>query len=347
MKSLKEAFKPHFLVGAALEPGVFHGRDEATSRLVVEQFNAVSPENALKWSLLQPTEGVFTFDDADAFVQFGVRHEMNIHGHVLVWHNQVPQWVFRDKKGQRASRDLLLDRMRAHISTVVRRYKGRIACWDVVNEAIDDDGTLRNSEWLQIIGEDYIEKAFEYAHEADPQAHLSYNDYNIVIGKKHERVLRLVADLKKKGVPIDTVCEQGHWRLDWPAAAEIEKGIDEIAATGVNVMITELDIDILPPAWDHRHKDLSKDAALKAQLDPYAAGLPDEMQAKLAGRYAELFALFVRRKTVLSNVTFWGETDRHSWLNAWPVKGRTNYPLLFDRSGKPKPAFFAALKTAQ
>ena len=343
LPALKDAFRNDFVIGAALDQSVFSREDENTARMVSQQFNSISPENCLKWSSIQPSEDTFTFDPADAFVRFGTENDMLIHGHVLVWHKEVPDWVFKNKQGKPASRRLLLKRLRKHIHTVVGRYRGRISSWDVVNEVIEDSGSLRKSNWQQIIGGAFIEKAFTYAHQADPKARLLYNDYNMEMPDKRKRVIRLIRDLRKKGIPVHAVGMQAHWSLDSPSLEDIEQSIISYAAAGVDVIISELDIDVLPSAWKHRDADLSLDAELKRELDPYPNGLPPDMENKLSQRYAQIFALFRKHSARISNVTFWGPTDRYSSLNDWPVKGRTNYPLLFDREAKPKPAFYAVI----
>jgi endo-1,4-beta-xylanase len=236
--------------------------------------------------------------------------------------------------------------MRDHIQSVVGRYKGRIHAWDVVNEAIDDDGTLRKTKWHAIIGDDYLEKAFQYAHEADPKAELYYNDFNEWHPKKRTAIKKLVRGLKSKGVRIDGVGLQGHWGLGYPNVGEIETMLDDFHALGVKLMITELDITMLPSALAHRGADLSANEDLRKKLSPYAEGLPEKLERQFNDRYREIFRVFVKHAEKIDRVTFWGVHDGHSWLNYWPVAGRTDYPLLFDRQLRTKPAFYAVVKTA-
>jgi endo-1,4-beta-xylanase len=271
---------------------------------------------------------------------------MFIVGHCLVWHNQVPDWVFRDDKGNFVDRVTLLKRMHDHISTIVGRYKGRIQSWDVVNEALNEDGTLRQSPWLKIIGEDYIAKAFQYAHQADPQAQLTYNDYSLEIEAKRKGALALIAKLKAQGVPVTSVGLQGHNSLTWPSVEDQDATISAFAKLGVKVVISELDIDVLPRAAQHPSAEVSLKVLEDPKLNPYADGLPPSVQQELAQRYADLFGVYLKHRDVVTRVTFWGVTDGDSWLNDWPVKGRTSYPLLFDRSGQPKPAFQAVTRAA-
>ena len=245
------------------------------------------------------------------------------------------------------SRDVLLERLRDHIHTVVGRYRGRIKGWDVVNEALDEDGTLRRSPWLTIIGEDYILKAFQFAREADPEAELYYNDYSLENAPKRAGAVALISRLLAQGVPIRAVGLQGHDKLEWPTVAQQDSTINAFAALGIKVSITELDVDVLPPVTRTATADISVRAELQRQANPYMAGLPDSVQEALAKRYAELFGVFLKHRGVVTRVTFWGVTDADSWLNNWPVRGRTSYPLLFDRQGRPKPAFEAVMRMAR
>ena len=239
-----------------------------------------------------------------------------------------------------------MKRLHDHIQTVVGRYKGQIQSWDVVNEALNEDGTMRQSQWHKIIGPDYVVKAFQFAHEADPAAQLNYNDYNLEKPAKRKGAIELVKKLKAAGVPIAVVGSQAHLHLSTGTAADEEAAIEELSAAGVKVAITELDIDVLPSAW-RQTADVSVKVQENAELNPYPNGLPDDIQQQLTKRYADLFAVFWKRRDVVNRVTFWGTTDKTSWLNNWPVRGRTSYPLLFDREGKPKSAFYAVLKAAQ
>ena len=336
---LKDAFRDAFMVGVALSPRQFEERDTASAALVLRQFNATTPENVLKWERVHPEPDRYQFAPADAYVRFGERNRMFVIGHTLVWHNQTPRWVFQDAAGQPLSRDELLARMKEHISTVVGRYTGRINGWDVVNEALNDDGTLRQSPWMRIIGPDYIAKAFQFAHEADPAAQLYYNDYNLDFPAKRDGVIRLVRSLQAAGIPIHAVGSQEHLKLDSPSIALVDSSIRMIAATGVKVNVTELDIDVLPAATRNTAADVSLQAAPAPEIDPYKAGLPDSIQQALAQRYEDLFRVYLAHQSAIDRVTFWGVADRDSWLNGWPVRGRTSYPLLFDRENRPKPAY--------
>jgi endo-1,4-beta-xylanase len=345
--SLKEAFAGDFRVGAALSPKQFDERDAAEVALVKRQFNTITPENALKWERVHPRPGQYDFGPSDAYVAFGERNGMFVVGHTLVWHSQTPRWVFQDSAGNPLTREALLARMRDHIQTVVGRYKGRIGGWDVVNEVVDEDGTLRKSPWQRIIGDDYIAKAFQFAHEADPAAQLYYNDYSLENPVKRAGAVALVKSLLAQGVPITGVGLQGHQKLDWPSAAAEDSTIAAFAALGVRVNVSELDIDVLPRATRQQTADIAARADARSGLDPYAGALPDSVQRKLADRYAAMFAVYLKHRDVMDRITFWGVTDADSWLNDWPVRGRTNHPLLFDRQGRPKPAFDSVIALAR
>ena len=344
--ALKAVFRDAFRVGAALNPAQFGERDTAGVAIIRKHFDTITPENVLKWERVHPRPGVYAFEEPDQYVAFGRKHGMFVVGHTLVWHSQVPRWVFEDAAGQPVSRDTLLGRMREHIETVVGRYKGRIHGWDVVNEALNEDGTLRDSPWRRIIGDDYIVKAFQYAHAADPAAELYYNDYSLANPAKRDGAVRIVRELQAAGVRVSGIGSQEHHKMDWPSPALVDSMLTRFAATGVKVHLTELDVDVLPPAVRGTGADVAQRAALQSGQNPYAAGLPDSAQQALARRYGELFAVYVRHKDVIDRVTFWGVRDGDSWLNGWPVRGRTNHPLLFDRAGRPKPAFDAVVRQA-
>jgi len=343
--TLKDAFRGAFLVGVAMNGDQITGKDARGDAIITRQFNSISPENVLKWEVIHPRPDVYDFSLADEYVEFGLKNHMFIVGHNLCWHSQTPDWVFKDEKGSLLTRDALLQRLHDHIQTVVGRYKGKINSWDVVNEALNEDGTLRQSLWFKIIGEDYIVKAFQFAHDADPTAQLNYNDYNLETPAKRKGAIAIVKRLQAAGVPIAVVGNQGHLHLDGASAADEESTITDLAASGVKVAITELDIDVLPSAWG-RTADVSLKVEDTARLNPYPNGLPDNVQQALTKRYAELFAVYWKHRDVVNRVTLWGLTDAQSWLNNWPVRGRTSYPLLFDRNGQPKPAFQAVLMTA-
>lgn len=345
--ALKDVFADVFRVGAAVNRDQAMGRDTLSGRLVATHFNTITAENDLKWERVHPEPDLYDFAGAEEFVRFGEEHGLFIVGHVLVWHSQTPKWVFEDESGNRLGRDALLERMRGHIQTVVGRYKGRIHGWDVVNEALNEDGTLRKTPWLEIIGEDYIEQAFRFAHEADPDAELYYNDYSLPNPAKRDGAIALIRDLQSKGVPVHGLGMQGHYKMDWPAPELVDEALTAFAGLGIPVHFTELDIDVLPASTSDRGADVGQTAEMRPELNPYAGGLTDSAAQALTDRYRGLFEVLYRHRDTVDRVTFWGVTDASSWLNNWPVRGRTNYPLLFDRDGNPKPAFYAVIAVAR
>lgn len=318
-------------------------QDPKLAALVAGQFNCLTPEYEFMPEKLVDDKGNFTFEQGDKVVAFAEKNHMPVLGHMLVWNFVTRKWFFEDEAGKPLPREKALANLKTYIDGVVGHYKGRIKAWDVVNEGLSDkDGEyLKDTPALRAIGEDYIVKAFEFAHAADPAANLYYNDYNIEQPGKLEKTVRLIRSLKDAGAPIDAVGIQGHWLLGWPPTDMIEKGIETLAATGVKVMITELDVDPLPR--DVTGADM---AVAEKGANPYADGFPPAMQEKLAKRYGEIMAALLHHPAV-TMIGFWGTHDGRSWLNDFPVKGRTNYPLLFDRKYQPKPAFDAVIQALQ
>jgi endo-1,4-beta-xylanase len=354
--ALKELFKDRFRVGAAISTPQVMGQEPAALKLAAKQFNTITPENLLKWQEVHPEPEKYNFDPADAYVKFGEENDMFIVGHTLVWHNQTPIWAFEGVDGKPLDRETALSRIKTHIDTVVGRYKGRINGWDVVNEAIDDNGKLRSGAvgppgqrgepWHAAIGDDYIEKAFEFAHAADPDAELYYNDYNEWHPAKIKAISNLVKSLKAKKIRIDGLGLQGHWAMDYPKIEEIDHMLTEYGKLGVKLMITELDISVIPPPSRNTGAEVTQRAGASDAANPYPDGLPAEQQKALADRYAKIFEVFFKHADKLDRVTFWGVHDGQSWRNDWPVRGRADYPLLFDRHLKPKAAFEAVIKQA-
>jgi endo-1,4-beta-xylanase len=328
--ALKDVVPRGWLIGVAVNQRQSDGVDTAAVDLVTRQFNSISPENLLKFESIQRQPDVFTFDAQDRYVAFGAARGMAVIGHTLVWHSQTPAWVWAGTDGGLADRATMLERMRTHILTVVGRYKGKIRGWDVVNEALNDDGTLRDSPWRRGIGDDYIARAFEFARQADPDVELYYNDFNLASHPaKRAGALRIVRDLQQRGLRIDAIGEQGHWRLDTPTTAAIDQTIGELRSTGLKVMITELDVNLLPPAPRPASGELPSPAS-----NPFVDGLPDDVQQALARRYGDAFRVLLAHRDHITRVTFWGLSDADSWLN----RGRVNHPLLWDRQRRPKPA---------
>ncbi|EGD20981.1 Beta-1,4-xylanase [Xanthomonas hortorum ATCC 19865] len=349
--SLKHAYADGFLIGTAVNTDIVSGKDAASAALVACHFNAITAENVMKAEVVAPRPGVFDFSAADAFVAYGRSRDMFVIGHTLVWHNQTPDWFFVDAQGNPNTANAQLERMRAHIERVAGRYVGKVQAWDVVNEIIDEDGSYRAINWVQRVGDGdtVVRNAFSFAQRYAPDAQLYYNDFNAWRPAKREGIVRMVKMLQQSGIRIDGIGMQGHWGLDYPSLRDIEDAIDAYAALGIKVMITELDVDVLPLTKEGQvigtglaHKQFQL-PEFKRFLDPYRDGLPPEVQAQLRDRYAELFALFWRKRDKLARVSVWGVTDGMSWKNDYPVPGRTNYPLLFDRKHQPKPALDAVL----
>ena len=311
--TLKTAFKNDFLIGAALNPEQFCGSNAVEAAIVRTQFNSISPENVLKWEHIHPLPGQYDFTLADRYVEFGETNQMFIIGHNLIWHSQTPDWVFRDDQGNYVDRDTLLARMREHIFTVVGRYKGKIGGWDVVNEALNDNGTLRNSPWRKIIGDDYLAKAFEFAHEADPQAELYYNDYAVEKGPKRAGALALMQKLQAQGVKITGVGVQGHYGLDRPSRKDLDDTISSFEKLGLKVMITELDVNVLPSPGSALNAEVSDRYRMSAGSNPYTNGLPDSVQQKLAERYADLFSVFLKHRASVTRVPQCSQRKTRHW----------------------------------
>lgn len=335
--SLKNALDGKFYIGTALNLNQIQGRDTASLKIVKDQFAAIVAENCMKSMYMQPKEGEFFFDDADKFVELGEQNNLFITGHTLIWHSQAPSWFFTDDKGKDVSPEILKERMKNHITTIVSRYKGRIKGWDVVNEAILDNGEWRKSKFYEILGEDFIPLAFQYAHEADPNAELYYNDYNEWLPEKRDAIVNLVKTLKEKGLRIDGVGMQGHVGLTSPTLEEYKEAIDAYAVLGVKVMITELDLSALPSPRFNAGANISDIESYQKEMNPYINALPDSVADQWNNRMLEYFTLFLNNSDKVSRVTMWGVVDSDSWKNDFPMRGRTDYPLLFDREYKAKP----------
>ncbi len=344
--ALKEVFSEYFHMGAALGPSVLRQEVPEATLVVEKHFSSITPENDMKWERIHPQPGKYNFSLPDYLVNLGEKKQMFVVGHTLVWHNQTPAWVFHDEQGNLVSRDTLLARMREHIFTVMTRYQGKVHGYDVVNEAITDQGGLRESLWYKIIGDDYIEHAFRFAHEADPEAELYYNDFSLASPSKREGCIQLVKSLQSKGIHIDGVGMQGHYDMSYPDLKELEKSIVAYSELGVKVMITELDISVLPWPELAPGAEVTSRFKYRPELDPYKEDFPNSAQEELAGRYADMFRVFVKHADKSSRFTFWGVNDGTSWKNNFPVRGRTDFPLLFDRNYLCKPAFHAVIATA-
>ncbi len=340
--SLKDLYKEDFYIGAAINDYQIGKTDTLGLEILENEFNTITPENIMKWMYVHPKENEFYFEETDKYIALGLEKNMFIVGHTLIWHSQIADWM-----NEVTDSADMANHFKNHINNIVSRYKGKIDSWDVVNEALNEDGTLRESSFLKVMGNDYIDLAFKLASNADPKAELVYNDYNLWKPKKREGVVRLVKQLQANGTKIDGVGMQAHWSLDGPSIEDIENSILAYSELGVKVMFTELDVTVLPNPWD------LNGAAVEQNYDkfegdpimnPYPESLPDSIQLKLAKRYEDIFNLFLKHKEKIGRVTFWGVNDGQSWLNGWPIKNRTNYPLLFDRNYKPKKAYNSVIK---
>ena len=335
--SLSDRYKDLFHLGAAINEDIILGKDLQSKNIVTSEFNSITPENSLKWMFLQPFPNKFNFGAADKYVELGIKNNMHIVGHALVWHNQLADFMKTT-----GSRSEFKKHVENHINTVVSRYKGKIDAWDVVNEAFNENGSLRPSVFKKQMGDNYIEDVFKLAKTADPDADLIYNDYNLYKPAKRAGVLKMVKKLQENGTKINAIGVQAHWRLNSPSLMEIEQIILDISDLGVEVMFTELDVTVLPNPWELVGAEVTQNFSKfegDPKMDPYPKALPKSVEKQLAKRYEDIFKLFIKHQDKISRVTFWGVMDKHSWLNDWPIKGRTNYPLLFDRNYQPKKAY--------
>jgi len=344
--TFEEAFEGKFLMGVALNARQISGQEPKAIDLATRHFNSVVAENCMKMERIHPEEDAYYWDDADAFVEFGEANDMHIVGHTLVWHSQTAPWIFVDENGDDVSREVLIERMKSHIQTIVTRYKGRVDGWDVVNEAIEGDGSWRDSKWYKIIGPEFVELAFKFAHEADPEAELYYNDYGVSGRAKCDGIYNMVSDLMEKGIKIDGIGLQGHVNIDAPEVSEMEESVEKLSSLGLDLMITELDMTVLPWPSEEVTADISLDYELSKEYDPYSESLPDSVFREMMDRYTAYFEMFLRHHENISRVTFWGVHDGVSWRNDWPIEGRTDYPLLFDRNYQMKEGVDEILKMA-
>jgi endo-1,4-beta-xylanase len=333
-KGLKDYYSDYFTVGVAVSPRALQ-TDEAA--LILQQFNSMTPENAMKMGPIHPYEKQYNWEGADSIAAFAKKNKLKLRGHTLCWHSQAPRWFFTDSAtGKQVTKEVLLQRLKDHITTVVKRYKGVVYAWDVVNEVIADNPNeyFRNSLFYQICGEEFVAKAFQYAHEADPDALLFYNDYNEINAIKREKIFKLVKGLKDAGIPIHGVGLQGHWAINEPSEPQLDSTIGRFADLGLNIQVTELDISVYPKEHNARERKA-------ADYDTLFSVEKENRQIEM---YKMCFRIFRKYKKSLSSVTFWNISDRHSWLDNFPVRGRKDYPLLFDKELKPKKAYWELVR---
>ncbi len=334
--TLKEAYKNDFGIGTALNNAQIEERDPQAAALIPQQFNMATPENIMKAEVIHPQWDVYNYEMGDKMVAYCQKNNIKVNGHTLIWHSQLPSFA-RRIQGVDSFRTFFTE----HISNVASHYDKKVYSWDVVNEALNDDGTMRKSIFLQKLGADFVTDAFRIAAAAAPNTQLYYNDYNNEQPAKRAGCIALIKKIQAAGVRIDGVGIQGHWHLGKLPLKDIEESIQQYAALGLQVMFTELDIEVLQRNF--QGADISQRTTETTNMNPYVNGLPDSVQQKLADDYASLFKLFLKYKGTVSRVTFWGVNDGQSWLNGWPVRGRTNYPLLFDRNFLPKPAYYSVM----
>lgn len=332
LKGLKDYYQNYFPIGVAVSPQSIKGEE---ANLILQHFNSLTAENVMKPGPIHPEENRYNWKAADDIVNFAQEHKLKVRGHTLCWHQQTGDWFFKDANGKEASKELVLERLKDHITTVVSRYKGKIYAWDVLNEVIADDSTklIRETPWSKICGEEYIAKAFEYAHEADPNALLFYNDYNTERPEKRERIFKFLKKLVDAKVPIHGVGLQGHWSIFEPSEKELTKAIEQFSSLGLKIQITELDVSIYK--WEKFQRGRKQ-----GESDQFT----QELEQKQIEKYRMIFSALRKFKNVITGVTFWNVSDKHTWLDHYPVEGRKNYPLLFDQNLKPKKVFWEVVK---
>ncbi|MEM5512021.1 endo-1,4-beta-xylanase [Pseudoalteromonas sp. AS84] len=343
-QALKNTFADSFKMGVAVNQDIVTGKNAAAQSIIAKQFNTVTLENAMKAEVIYPQQGKVDFSGADAFIDFAKQNNMFTVAHTLVWHNQTPDWFFTNSKNEPNTPAQQLEQMRKHIELVAGRYKNKVDAWDVVNEVIADDGSYRPTVWVNRVGDGdtMVKAAFKYAQQYSPSTELYYNDFNAWRPEKRDGIIRMIKMLQKEGIRIDGIGIQAHWGLNFPKMQYIEQAIDAYAALGIKVMITELDIDVLPLTKEGQitGTDMMKPQfqleEFETYLDPYKNGLPSDVEAQLNARYKALFELFYAKRDKIDRVTFWGLHDGMSWKNDYPIPNRTNYPLLWDRNLNPK-----------
>lgn len=352
-QNLKDAYSKAFKIGCAVNSSIVSGRDAASQKIIINEFNSITSENDMKAEVLHPRPDVWNFNAADQFVKFGKDNGMFIIGHTLVWHNQTPDFFFNNSDGTAKNHDEMVEQIRSYIEKVAGHFSGKVDAWDVVNEIIDNDGSYRPTIWVNSFngnGDEVVKLAFQFAEKYAPGTELYYNDFNVWRPTKRDGIARMVRMLQKEGIRIDGIGIQGHWGLNFPKNEYIKAAIDTFAALGVKVMITELDVDILPLTKEGQviGKSLQEPQfqleEFEIFLDPYKNGLPKEVEDQLTARYKELMQIFYDRRDKIDRITFWGLHDGMSWKNDYPIPNRTNYPLLFYRNRTPKPAYKAIME---
>ena len=353
-QTLKQAFEGKFILGAAINIPQITGADVKGDSVLVKHFGAIEPENCMKSAEIMPRFGEYNWEMADKYVDFGEKNGLLVYGHCLIWHSQLTPDFCYDAEGNLISPELLKERMKQHITTVVTRYKGRIKGWDVVNEAILEDGSYRQSPFYQILGEEFIPWAFQCANEADPDLELYYNDYSMHEPAKLETAIQMVKRLQERGIRIDALGFQAHIGMDYPDLALYESHIRRVKdETGIDVCITELDMSILPSVTQSADvsgvnffeamRDPEKREELMAKVDPYRDGIPEDVYAAWNARMAAFLDMFIKNSDAVRRINVWGVTDHDSWKNNWPIPGRHDSCLWVDRDYNLKPFLSAYL----
>lgn len=315
-------YEDMFPIGTAINAEMI----ERYGSIITDNFSSITPENELKTHHIHPEEDRYEFDKADYLVDYALMQGMKVRGHTLLWHESLPDWlVYANDKP--VSKDVFLKRLKEHIYKVADRYRDKIYCWDVVNEVISDaeNEFFRDMLIYQIAGEEFVEKAFHYAHEAAPKALLYLNDYNACISNKCDKIYRLVKKLKSDGVPIHGIGLQGHYNINFPSSDAIDSALNKLSELELDIQITEMDVSMY--GYENRRKDITSPS--------------DDMLERQKIFYDRTFEVYRKYKDIISGVTLWGVADDYTWLDEFPVQGRKDWPLLYDVSLHKKPAYDA------
>ena len=318
--------------------------------VIVNNFNWVVAENCMKCEVIHPAQNSYDFTLADEFVNKANAAGLKVMGHCLIWHSQCAKWFHYDSDGKLVSADTLKARMKEHITTIVKHFKGRVCAWDVCNECFEDDGSFRNSLFYQILGSEFIPLAFQYAHDADPDIELYYNDFSMNKATKVEAVANFFAPLIKDGLPINAINMQGHIILEDGAnniIRDYAHSIDVIKSIGVKTGFSELDLSVLPNPFGFSGANVSDKFAYRPEMDPYIEGFPTERQEEVDNFWVEFYKMLLQNKEAITRVNFWCLNDGNSWRNDFPIRGRKDYATLFDRQNNPKPTIEKLIKLVE
>ena len=337
-QSLAEAYRDYWYTGVSVNQWEVEGDQESHWDVITKNFNWVVAENCMKCEVIHPQEGVYDFTLADKFVDKAKAAGLKVQGHCLIWHSQCAPWFHFDKDGKLVSREELKKRMREHIYTIVSHFKGRVDAWDVCNECFEDDGSPRKSLFWQILGTDYIPLAFQYAHEADPNVQLFYNDYSMNKPTKVEGVANFFRPLIEQGLPVTAIGMQGHMILEdaKELLPQYDHSIKTIAALGVPTFFSELDLSVLPNPYGFSGANVSDRFTYTPEKDPFKEGLTKEKEAEINQYWVDFYKMLIPHKDDILRVNFWCLNDANSWRNDFPIQGRSDYATLYDRQNQPK-----------